>query len=320
MGSLAAEKGFDVYMSHVCELSDVKNNEPTVLTIGSFDGVHLGHQALVSDMVESSRRNNLQSVVLTFYPNPAVVLGRYSNSSYIHRPEEKASFLMDMGIDWVVTMKFDSDLAKISAADFIVQLRETLDFKQLWCGENFAFGYDREGDIEWLTQNSDVLGFELNVANSVEEDGVVVSSSRVRHHIFSGEVSAAARCLGRPLRVPGVVVHGSGRGESIGFPTANLSIWSHRTCPSQGVYLAYAFVDNDKYPAVVNIGKRPTFEDEDDCIIVEAHLLNYQGNLYGQRISLDFVDRLRDERKFTSSEHLVSQIHQDVSEASLRLV
>ena len=307
-------------MNHVCKLSDVNNNEPTVLTIGSFDGVHLGHQALVSDMVKSSRQNNLQSVVLTFYPNPAVVLGKYSSSSYIHRPEEKASFLIGMGIDWVVTMKFDSDLAKISAADFIVQLRETLDFKQLWCGENFAFGYDRGGDIEWLTQNSDVLGFELNVANSVEEDGCTVSSSRVRKHILAGEVSAAARCLGRPLRVPGIVVQGAGRGETIGFPTANLSIWSHRTYPSQGVYLAYAFVDNDKYPAVVNIGKRPTFEDEDDCIIVEAHLLNYQGNLYGQLISLDFVDRLRDERKFASLEHLVSQIQDDVSEASSRLV
>ncbi len=307
-------------MNHVCKLSDVNNNEPTVLTIGSFDGVHLGHQALVSDMVKSSRQNNLQSVVLTFYPNPAVVLGKYSSSSYIHRPEEKASFLIGMGIDWVVTMKFDSDLAKISAADFIVQLREALDFKQLWCGENFAFGYDRGGDIEWLTQNSDVLGFELNVANSVEEDGCTVSSSRVRKHILAGEVSAAARCLGRPLRVPGIVVQGAGRGETIGFPTANLSIWRHRTCPSQGVYLAYAFVDNDKYPAVVNIGKRPTFEDEDDCIIVEAHLLNYQGNLYGQLISLDFVDRLRDERKFASLEHLVSQIQDDVSEASSRLV
>tara|TARA_B100001123_G_scaffold49302_1_gene50326 strand:+ start:957 stop:1880 length:924 start_codon:yes stop_codon:yes gene_type:complete len=307
-------------MNHVRELSDVNNNEPTVLTIGSFDGVHLGHQALVSDMVKSSRQNNLQSVVLTFYPNPAVVLGKYSSSSYIHRPEEKASFLIGMGIDWVVTMKFDSDLAKISAADFILQLREKLDFKQLWCGENFAFGYDRGGDIEWLTQNSDVLGFELNVANSVEEDGCTVSSSRVRKHILAGEVSAAARCLGRPLRVPGIVVQGAGRGETIGFPTANLSIWRHRTCPSQGVYLAYAFVDDDKYPAVVNIGKRPTFEDEDDCIIVEAHLLNYQGNLYGQLISLDFVDRLRDERKFASLEHLVSQIQDDVSEASSRLV
>ena len=171
-----------------------------------------------------------------------------------------------------------------------------------------------------VNANSDVLGFELNVANSVEEDGCTVSSSRVRKHILAGEVSAAARCLGRPLRVPGIVVQGAGRGETIGFPTANLSIWRHRTCPSQGVYLAYAFVDNDKYPAVVNIGKRPTFEDEDDCIIVEAHLLNYQGNLYGQLISLDFVDRLRDERKFASLEHLVSQIQDDVSEASSRLV
>ena len=307
-------------MSHVRDLSDVKNNGPTVLTIGSFDGVHLGHQALVSDMVESSRRNNFESVVITFYPNPAVVLGRYSSSSYIHRPEEKATFLMDMGIDWVVTMNFDRALAKVTATDFIVQLRETLDFRQLWCGENFAFGYDREGNTEWLAQNSDTLGFELNVANSVEEDSVAVSSSRVRNHISVGDVSAAARCLGRPLRVPGIVIQGAGRGESIGFPTANLSIWSHRTCPSQGVYLAYAFVDDDKYPAVVNIGRRPTFEDEDDCIIVEAHLLKYQGNLYGKRISLDFVDRLRDERKFTSLEHLVSQIYKDISEASLRLV
>ena len=306
-------------MSHVRALSDVKTSGPTILTIGSFDGVHLGHQVLVSEMVEYSHQHNLQSVVLTFYPNPAVVLSRHSEASYIHRPEEKASFLMDMGVDWIITMQFDNDLAKISAADFISQLRETLDFRQLWCGENFGFGRDREGDIEWLTQNADVLGFELNVANSVEEDGIVVSSSRIRNHIVAGEVSAAARCLGRPLRVPGIVIQGADRGRSIGFPTANLSIWSHRACPSQGVYLAYVFLEDERYPAVVNIGKRPTFEDNDSSIIVEAHLLNYQGDLYGRRISLDFVDRLRDERKFTSLDLLVSQINKDVSEARSRL-
>ena len=317
---MAAHKGIDVYMTHVRALSDVKTSGPTILTIGSFDGVHLGHQLLVSEMIEYSHQNNLHSVVLTFYPNPAVVLNRYSESSYIHRPDEKALFLMDMGVDWVVTMQFDHDLAEISASDFISQLRRTLDFRQLWCGENFAFGRNREGDIDWLTQNSDLLGFELNVANSVEEDGIVVSSSRVRNHIVAGEVSAAARCLGRPLRVPGVVIQGAGRGRSIGFPTANLSIWSHRACPSQGVYLAYAFLEEERYPAVVNIGKRPTFEDADACIIIEAHLLNYQGNLYGRRISLDFVERLRDERKFTSLDLLVSQINKDVSKARSRLV
>jgi riboflavin kinase/FMN adenylyltransferase len=317
---LAAQKGFDVYMSHVNMPSDVKTNGPTILTIGSFDGVHLGHQFLVSEVVEYSRRNNLRSVVLTFYPNPAVVLGRYSESTYIHRPEEKASLLMDMGVDWVVTMQFDHELAEISAAEFVSRLRETLDFRHLWCGENFAFGRNREGDIKWLTQNADSFGFELNVANSVEEDGIVVSSSRVRNYIGDGEVSAAARYLGRPLRVPGIVKQGAGRGRSIGFPTANLSIWSHRACPSQGVYLAYALLENERYPAVVNIGKRPTFEDEDSRIIIEAHLLNYQGNLYGRQLSLDFVERLRDERKFTSVDLLVSQINKDVLEARSRLV
>lgn len=306
-------------MTHVRSLADAQPAGPTLLTIGSFDGVHLGHQALVTDMVMSARTLGMQAIVLTFFPHPSVVLRGRRPAFYIHRPEEKAIALEELGVDWVVTVPFDERQAQITAKDFISQLRRELNFCQLWCGDDFAFGHGREGDVEWLRKHSGDFGFKLRVSAPVRQQGGVVSSSRVRGYIRAGDVVAAARCLGRPLRIPGTVEPGAGRGRSIGIPTANLAVWEERARPASGVYAAFARLEEESHASVVNVGYRPTFEDGSG-VTIEAHLLDFNGDLYGQRLVLDFVARLRDERKFEHAHDLGVQIKADVKTARALLV
>ncbi len=309
---MAAQKGADHGMTHVRSLADAQPQGPTLLTIGSFDGVHLGHQALVSDMVTTARNLGWQAVVVTFYPHPSVVLRGRRPAFYIHRPEEKAIALEELGVDWVVTMPFDERRAQMAAADFTHQLRRQLNFGQLWCGDNFAFGRGREGDLAWLREHSSTFGFELHVVLPVRQQSGVISSSRVRGYIRAGDVAAAARCLGRPLRIPGTVEPGAGRGRSIGVPTANLAVWEERACPDNGVYAALAGLNDEKHEAVVNIGQRPTFDAGETENTVEAHLINFDADLYGERLTLDFIARIRPERKFDNAETLVAQISRDI--------
>lgn len=293
---------------------DVNAFGSTLLTIGAFDGVHRGHQALVTDMIVSARTSGLQSVVLTFFPHPSVVLSGRNPASYIHRPDEKAIALEELGVDWVVTLPFNERRAKITAGDFTRQLRRDLDFRQFWCGRDFAFGCGREGDIDWLQDHSREFGFSLHIAEPVRHENGVISSSRVRDYIRRGDMAGAMRCLGRPLRIPGIVETGSGRGRSIGFPTANLDVWDERARPAVGVYAAFAWLEEVRYHAVVNVGLRPTFDDGHG-VTIETHLLDFNGNLYGRRLLLDFIARLRDERKFEHTQDLGAQIKVDVNTA-----
>ena len=307
-------------MTHVYQLSDVKVSSPTVLAIGVFDGVHLGHQSLLNNMIKYAKEHDFPSVVVTFYPSPSVALGKCEESSYIHSPNEKASLLHDLGIDFVLTMNFNQKLAKMTPESFIMELRNQIDFRYLWCSNNFAFGKARQGNINWLHNNSDNLGFKIIISDPVLEDGKIVSSSRVRNQIMRGDVVAASRCLGRPLSIPGTIVKGSGRGNSIGFPTANLSIWERRACPSKGVYVANAILKDKHYPAVVNIGIRPTFDNRNNDEIIEAHLIGFSDDIYGKNIILEFLDRLRDEQKFENVNLLIDQINKDVLETKSRLI
>ena len=301
-------------MTHVRLLTDVKSSGSTLLTIGSFDGVHRGHQALLTEMITSARTLGLQSVVLTFFPHPSVVLRGRNPSSYIHRPDEKAAALEELGVDWVVTLLFNERCAQITASDFTRQLRRDLDFRQFWCGHDFAFGRGREGDVDWLREHSREFGFRLHVAEPVRHENGVISSSRVRDYIRVGDLVGATRCLGRPLRIPGIVETGSGRGRSIGVPTANLAVWEERARPAAGVYAAFAWLEEVRYYAVVNVGLRPTFDDGGD-VTIEAHLLDFSGNLYGRRLVLEFVARLRHEQKFEHPQDLGAQIKVDVNAA-----
>jgi riboflavin kinase/FMN adenylyltransferase len=287
----------------------------SVLTIGSFDGVHRGHQALVREMVDDARRLDVPAVVLTFFPHPSVVLRGRRPSFYIMTPDEKAAALTALGVDIVVTQLFDQALAHISAGDFLARLREHLAFKGLWVGEDFALGHRREGNRIFLEAAGREQGFALHVLPPFLMAGEAVSSTRVREALRSGDVARAASYLGRPFALPGTVVRGAGRGRRLGFPTANLDFWDERAYPGVGVYACWVLAGGRRLAAVTNIGLRPTFEADAQRPIIEAHLLDAQLDLYNEEITLVFVERLRDERRFDGPEALREQIARDIGRA-----
>jgi riboflavin kinase/FMN adenylyltransferase len=305
-------------MEHVRGISLMQLNG-CELTIGSFDGVHRGHQALVTSMSLAAGKTGLPTAVLNFYPHPAVVLRGRQPAFYISLPEERASLMGEMGISYVITQRFTKALSQMSADAFLKLLMKHLSFRRLWIGENFALGHRREGNPLFLEKAGKRMGFELVVVPPVLVDGEVVSSTRVREALRSGDVARAASYLGRPFTLPGVIVHGSDRGKSLGFPTANLSIWRERACPGPGVYACIAEVDGRRWKAVTNVGVRPTFENNHEKTQVEAHLLDYYGDLYGKVMRLTFHERLRDEQRFADPAALVRQITRDVRLARQRL-
>jgi riboflavin kinase/FMN adenylyltransferase len=301
-------------MRHLRDLNALKLNG-CALTIGSFDGVHRGHQALIKDLVASARKVGLPAVVLTFFPHPSVVLRGRKPAYYINTPEEKAQILGELGVDLVITQTFDLQLSKVSAEDFLSKLSKQLGLRQLWVGEDFALGHGREGNVRFLKRAGRRDGFELHVEAPVKAGGEVISSTRVREALRSGDVARVRRYLGRPFAIPGVVEQGAGRGKKLGIPTANLSIWEERAYPAAGVYACFAELDQARYQAVSNIGVRPTFEQNQQEPVVEAHILDFERDLYDRDLRLLFIDRLRNERKFSSTEMLLDQIERDIQRA-----
>lgn len=285
------------------------------LTIGSFDGVHRGHQALIQDLVHHAQQQDHPAVVMTFYPHPSVVLRDRKPAFYINTPDEKAELLGQLGVDIVVTQPFNLELSRVSAEDFLGHLKRYSGFDHLWIGENFALGHNRRGDRFFLEQEGQTRGFALHVVTPVLVSGEVVSSTRVREALRSGDVARVERYLGRPFELPGKVVRGAGRGHKLGFPTANLEIWNERAFPRTGVYACIAEVEAKRWKAVTNIGVRPTFDGGDASPTVEAHLLDFTGDLYEEEIRLAFIARLRDERRFSHPEALMERIQLDIDRA-----
>ncbi len=302
-------------MQHFRSLKDL-HLQGAWLTIGAFDGVHLGHRALIEPFVAAAHAAGAPAVVLTFFPHPAVVLQGRRAPFYLSTPDEKAERLGALGVDVVITHPFNRRVAARSARDFMADLKVHLGLRMLWVGYDFALGRNREGDIPTLRRLGQEMGFEVRVVEAVRLDGEVVSSSRIRALLAAGEVQAANRLLGRPYEVPGRVVRGDGRGRRLGFPTANLKVWARRMVPGPGVYVARARLEDGRtFGAVVNIGVRPTFEVRPRAPRVEAHLLGFAGDLYGQCLTLAFLQRLREERRFPSPEALAEQIRRDVRRA-----
>lgn len=298
-------------MLHYWSLQDV-NLKSSWLTIGSFDGVHLGHQEIVGKLTAGAHASGVPAVVLTFYPHPAVVLGKRNNTFYLTTPEERASLLGNLGVDMVITHPFNREIAELTAYQFMSYLVEHLSPSRLWVGYDFALGRGREGDVTTLQQLGQELGYLVEVMQPVRLEEEVISSSRVRALILEGEVRKAAELLGRPYRVSGRVVPGDGRGRTIGIPTANLSLWEHLVIPKTGVYACKAVVNSQEYGAVTNIGVRPTFKSDSPSPTVEVHILDFDKDLYGNHVHLDFIDRLRGERRFSGVSALVEQIHRDI--------
>ena len=285
------------------------------LTIGSFDGVHRGHQEILRKLTAGAHEAGSPAVVITFFPHPSVVLGKRKDAHYLTSPEERAALLGYYGVDVVITYPFNRQVASTSAHDFIANLDEPLDINHLIVGYDFALGKDREGNVTRLKSLGEAFGYTVDSIPPFQLDGEIVSSSRIRDLLITGEVAQAARLLGRPYQIPGDVITGEGRGSTIGIPTANLAVWAEQTIPKSGVYVCQAEVNGETWGAVTNIGVRPTFDSGSSTPTVEAHLLDFHEDLYGQKIRLEFLSRLRDEQRFPSVNALVSQIHADIERA-----
>lgn len=294
----------------VNNLAEVNDRQPTFVAIGSFDGVHRGHQLLLQTMVEAAQKEGARTAVLTFFPHPKRVLQNLTGPYYLTTLEDRVELLAAQGIDLVITLPFNEEVRHTRAADFVDQMLRYLNMHQLWGGD-FAFGYKREGDVSFLRQLGQEKGFTVELVKEMVQlgDGLV-SSSRIRAGLASGDVVDVAGCLARPYHVRGVVVMGDQRGRTIGFPTANLDVWPEQLLPANGVYATYAWVGEQHYAAATNVGVRPTINGGN--VTVEAHLLDFNGDLYGQELKLEFIHHIRPEMKFAGLDFLKAQIQADV--------
>lgn len=284
------------------------------LTIGSFDGVHRGHQQIVKQMVQNAHAQNKAAAVVTFFPHPAMVLGK-GNGGYLTSPEERAELLGAQGVDVVVTMTFTRDLASLTALEFMQLMKKHFGLQRLTIGYDFALGRGREGDFRRLSEIGTQLGYEVGTHEPVEIDGTLVSSSQIRKLLREGQVEAASRLLGRWYAISGEVVHGDGRGKLLGVPTANLDYWQERVMPASGVYATWAWIEGERHPSVSNLGLRPTFENTPAFPQLEAHLLDLNQDLYGKTVHLEFVSLLRPEVRFASVDALIDQMNLDKQQA-----
>jgi len=294
-------------------LNQIHLTSRSYVTIGVFDGVHRGHQQLIGDMARAAHAAESVAVVITFDPHPSAALG-YDPPLLLTTVEERVDLLAALGLDLLVVLPFTPEMARTPAADFAEPLIQHLRLAELWGGPDFAFGHRREGDVPFLRRLGAERGFGVRVVEPLAWEGDLVSSSRVRAALETGDLPQATGCLGRPYRLAGNVVRGRGEGRKIGTPTANLAFLPARLIPTGGVYACRARTARQgAYPAVVNVETRPTCEGSG--LVIKAHLLDFDRNLYGQPLALDFVAHLRDEIAFPSIEALAAQIREDIAQA-----
>jgi riboflavin kinase/FMN adenylyltransferase len=311
------------------------------MTIGIFDGVHRGHHEILRALVNGAHQAGSPAVVLTFSPHPAVVLGGKKDFKYLSTTEERLTLLESLGVDMVITQTFDRAFADQTASDFMRHVVHVMGLSRLIIGYDTALGRGREGDSARLTEIGIELGYTVQVIPPFSDETGVISSSRIRRSIISGNVCAAAAGLGRYYSLSGHVVHGDGRGHRINVPTANISVPEGKVIPANGIYACWAWIEPSsqmidetffpsvsetslstdlgkparegiKYLAATNVGVRPTFTPDLPAPAVEAHLLDFNRDIYGQQVTVEFVKYLRPEEKFASVESLVEQIRLDI--------
>lgn len=284
----------------------------TALTIGVFDGVHRGHTHLISQLVDEAASKGLMAGVVTFREHPAAVLSPHFQAQYLTSFQDRLDLLNKTAIDFAVPITFDRALASLTAGEFISLLQEHLRMVSLVVGPDFAMGRNREGDIEHLSKLGGEMGFTLKVVDGLQDaKGETVRSTTVRTALAEGDVERVADLLGRRFTLKGPVVSGEGRGGRLGIPTANLEPPQGMAVPGDGVYAAYAHLDDHAMKAAVSIGTNPTFDGHDRT--TEAFILDFDANLYGKTLRLEFVQRLRDQVKFDTVEALLEQIDRDVA-------
>ncbi|HET7321448.1 MAG TPA: bifunctional riboflavin kinase/FAD synthetase [Longimicrobiaceae bacterium] len=290
-----------------------RDGRGTVITVGTFDGVHRGHHEVLEEIVRRARRTDRRSALVTFEPHPLQVVRPEAAPPLLTTLEEKKPLLAASGLDYAVFLPFTPVLQRYPARRFVEEiLLGRLGMQELVMGYDHGFGRGREGSVETLRELGAELHFGVDVVEAVERGGEPVSSTRIRHALAEGDVVAAARGLGRPYSLQGPVVHGSHRGREIGFPTANIAIAdAHKLLPLEGIYAVHGWVGADRLPGLLHLGPRPTFPGEPPS--VELHLLDFSGDLYGQELRVDFCARLRGVEAYDTVEALVAQMRADAA-------
>jgi riboflavin kinase/FMN adenylyltransferase len=282
----------------------------TAVTIGVFDGVHVGHRQVISDLITLAASSRLSPAIVTFNPHPLSILAPERAPKMLTSVDQRIDQFRQLGVEFVGVLDFP-DIRHLLASQFCEEvLFRALRAKRVVVGADFRFGRDRGGDAKLLADEGERLGFEVSVVDLFGYRDGVVSSTRIRQLLSDGRVEEAAALLGRPYELAGPVVEGERRGGSIGFPTANIAISPERQLPGRGVYAGQAVTGDEIHLAAINVGTRPTFDGQG--ITIEAYLLDYSGDLYGRLLAIDFRARLRDELRFDGVEALTSQIRRDV--------
>ena len=295
------------------ELACFSSKRESILTIGVFDGVHLGHRYLISSLVDKSRHTGRLSGVLTFRNHPRSILDANFKPSYITTLSQRIDLIKQLGVDFVIPISFNTQVSNLKARDFAFKLTSILNLKEMVFGPDFAMGHQREGDSSVLSAIGDELGFNIMVIDPLTNNqGSTIKSTTIRQAIFDGNVTDAGKLLGRNFNINGEVIKGFGRGEPMGFPTANIKSAPEIIVPGDGIYATWATVEGQRYMSATSIGIRPTFDASDRTI--ETFIMDFNGKLYGKQLGLDFVSRIRNEVKFPSIEVLKNQISQDIEE------
>ena len=299
-------------MQHYSSLNEV-SLENSWLAIGVFDGVHRGHQQIIRRLTAGAHEHGVPAVVLTFHPHPARIFGR-GEIRLLTLPEERADLFTSFGVDAVVTHPFDREFANTTALDFMKLLKQHLSVSHLVLGYDSTVGKNREGNAARLVEIGAELGYSVEVIPALSDESGVISSTEIRKLVATGNVADAAQLMGHPYSLHGPVAHGDKRGRTINVPTANIEYSPDKLIPANGIYACRAFLDGREYQAAINIGVNPTFTPDKQTPNVEAHLLDFQREIYGEDVKLEFVARLRDELRFDSVDKLLKQIWKDIEE------
>lgn len=285
----------------------------TCIAIGIFDGVHRGHQYLIKKMLDRARRLGAAPVVITFFPHPAHVLRPDLKLGYLTPLDDRFRRLSGLGVAACLVVRFNRSFAGIRPEKFIKDiLVKKLGARAIFVGEDFRFGKDREGNAALFQKLAPVYGYEMHAVAGLKQGGAVISSTRVRQLIAAGKLSGARRLLGRGVSVSGAVVKGARRGRSLGFPTANIA-YETDILPPQGVYVVKVLMGKKEYPGMANIGTRPSFETQVSKMHVEVHILDFSKDIYGKHVEVEFLKKIRNEKKFSNPQQLIAQIRKDES-------
>lgn len=299
-------------MQHYRSLEEVSLKN-SFLTVGVFDGVHRGHRKIIHKLVQDAHTNDAPAVVLTFDPHPAAVLSG-KEIRCLTTPDERVDLLQSLGVDVVITQRFTRDLSTVPAHEYMSRLKAHLGLSRLLIGYDFALGKGREGNAPRLTEIGSELGYTVEVVPALSDESGVISSTEIRKLVSIGNMTEASKLLGYPYRMGGEVIHGAGRGKQINFPTANVDYPKTKATPPNGIYACWARLGDERFMAATNIGLNPTFTPERQTPSLEAYLLDFDRDIYGEVLTLEFVLRLRDEIRYTSVDALINQIHDDVNQ------